>query len=439
MTQRSVRRPRDGFAARLLLVILVASACSVPPSAEPAGPTPPPGASAVATGTAGPAQSDASAGPTTAPTPAGSPPPPFVPASVSVKLVPIATVDGAPLAFAAPPDGSGRLFVGTKEGRIWVLDGRSVRPDPLLDIRKLVSSGGEQGLLGVAVHPDFPSDPRVFVDYTDTGGNTVVSSFRLSGSSPERLDPTSEQWILRVNQPYANHNGGAIAFGPDGMLYVSLGDGGSGGDPEGNGQRLDTLLGKVLRLDINVPAGNSATYRIPLDNPFVGRAGVREEIWLLGLRNPWRMSFDRVTGDLWIGDVGQGDWEEIDVARAGIGGTNFGWNVAEGNHCFKPSRNCRTTGLTLPVTEYGHNLGCTVIGGTVYRGTVQTPLLGGYLFADYCSGRAWAVAADGNGPVKPVRVGTFGSGIVAFGEDEAGEIYVANLDGTVSRVVASVR
>lgn len=423
----------------MVVLILIVAACSTQPSVAPAGTSPPPTGSPTATGTVGPGPSGPTNRPTTAPTPTGSPSPPFVPASVSVKLEPVASVDGAPLAFAAPPDGSGRLFVGTKEGRIWVLDGTSVRPDPLLDIRNLVSAGGEQGLLGIAVHPDFPSDPRVFVDYTDTGGNSVVSSFRTSGSNPDRLDPASEQWVIRVNQPYANHNGGAVAFGPDGMLYVSLGDGGSGGDPHGNAQRLDTLLGKVLRLDVNVPAGDSATYRIPLDNPFVGRGEARGEIWLLGLRNPWRMSFDRATGDLWIGDVGQGDWEEVDVARAGISGTNFGWNVTEGSHCFKPSRNCRTTGLMPPVTEYGHALGCTVIGGAVYRGTAQPPLLGGYLFADYCSGRAWAVAADGNGPVKPVRVGTFGSGIVAFGEDGSGELYVANLDGTISRVIASGR
>ena len=423
----------------MLFVILIVAACSAPPSAAPSGPTPTPSASAATTGTPDPGPSGPTDGPTAAPTPTHAPSPPFVPATISVKLEPVATVEGAPLAFAAPPDGSGRLFIGTKEGRIWVLDGTSVRPDPLLDIRTLVSTGGEQGLLGVAVHPDFPTDPRVFVDYTDTSGNTVVSSFRTSTSNPARLDPSTEQWIIRVNQPYPNHNGGAVAFGPDGMLYVSLGDGGSGGDPDGNGQRLDTLLGKVLRLDVNVPAGNSATYRIPADNPFVGRAGARGEIWLYGLRNAWRMAFDRATGDLWIGDVGQGDWEEIDVARAGIGGTNLGWNVTEGNHCFKPSRNCRTTDLTAPVTEYGHDLGCTVIGGTVYRGTAQPLLLGGYLFADYCSGRAWAIAADGAGSVKPVRVGTFGSGVVAFGEDGSGEIYVANLDGTISRVVASVR
>lgn len=439
MIQRSLRGRNEGLAMGLLVVILAASACSAPPSAAPSGLAATPSTSMAVPTTVGPGPSDTTGGPSTAPTSTAATSPPFVAVSVSVRLEPVATVDGAPLAFAAPPDGSGRMFVGTKEGRIWVLDGTSVRPDPLLDIRKLVSSGGEQGLLGVAVHPEFPSDPRVFVDYTDTGGTTVVSSFRLSGSNPDRLDPATEQWIIRVNQPYANHNGGAVAFGPDGMLYVSLGDGGSGGDPDGNGQRLDTLLGKVLRLDIDGPAGSSASYRIPPDNPFVGRAGVREEIWLYGLRNPWRMAFDRATGDLWIGDVGQGDWEEIDVARTGISGTNFGWNVLEGSHCFKPSRNCQTTGLTPPVTEYGHDVGCTVIGGTVYRGAAQTPLLGGYLFADYCSGRAWAIAADGDGPVAPVRVGTFGSGIVAFGEDGSREIYIANLDGTISRVVASVR
>ncbi len=439
MIQHSLRRPNAGLARRLLFVILIVATCSAPPSAAPSGPTPPPTASPTATGTAGPGPSGPTIGPTTVPPPTHAPSPPFVPASVSVKLEPVATVEGAPLAFAAPTDGSDRLFVGTKEGRIWVLDGTSVRPDPLLDIRNLVSTGGEQGLLGVAVHPDFPSDPRVFVDYTDTGGNTVVSSFRLSGSNPDRLDPATEQWVLRVNQPYPNHNGGAVAFGPDGMLYVSLGDGGSGGDPNGNGQRLDTLLGKVLRLDVNVPVGNSATYVIPTDNPFVGRAGARGEIWLTGLRNPWRVAFDRATGDLWIGDVGQGDWEEIDVARAGVDGLNFGWNVMEGAHCFSPARDCQTTGLTPPVTEYGHNLGCTIIGGAVYRGTAQPLLVAGYLFTDYCSGRAWAIPADGDGLVKPVRVGTFGSGIVAFGEDGSGEIYVANLDGTISRVVASVR
>ncbi|TAL13568.1 MAG: glucose dehydrogenase [Chloroflexota bacterium] len=422
----------------LCLSVLVAS-CSTPPTAPPSAPGPSPAASVLPTASgASPAPTGSTNAPTPSPTPAATPAPPFVPEAVSVTLDPVASVAGGPLAFAAPRDGSGRLFVGAKDGRVWILDGGSVSSSALLDIRTLVSTGGEQGLLGLAVHPDFPADPRVFVDYTDTGGDTVVSSFRISAGDPGRLDSGSEQWVLRVAQPYPNHNGGALAFGPDGMLYVSLGDGGSGGDPEGNGQRLDTLLGKVLRLDVSIPAGGPATYRIPPDNPFVNRAGARGEIWLTGLRNPWRMAFDRATGDLWIGDVGQGDWEEIDVARTGASGLNFGWNVMEGAHCFSPARGCPTTGLVGPVTEYGHDLGCTVIGGLVYRGAAQ-PLVGGYVFADYCSGRMWAIPAAGDGPVAPVRVGTAGSGIVAFGEDAAGEMYAANLDGTIARVIASTR
>lgn len=425
--------------AVVVLVVTVAlAACSSERTPGPSDQGPSPSSSPAATGSVGPNPSVTNP-PSPAPTPSPTPGPPFVASSISVTLELVATVPGGPLAFAAPPDGSGRLFVGAKDGRIWVLEGASVAADPLLDIRELVSNGGEQGLLGIAVHPDFPVDPRVFVDYTDTDGNTVVSSFRVDAANPGRLDRASEQWVLRVTQPYPNHNGGALAFGPEGMLYVSLGDGGSGGDPKGNGQRLDTLLGKVLRLDVNVPAGGPATYAIPADNPFEGRAGARGEIWLTGLRNPWRMAFDRATGDLWIGDVGQGDWEEVDVARAGVGGLNFGWNVMEGAHCFSPARGCRTAGLTRPVTEYGHDLGCTIIGGVTYRGTAHPLLVGGYLFTDYCSGRAWAIPAAGDGPVRPVRVGSFGSGVAAFGEDASGEVYVANLDGTISMLIASAR
>jgi glucose/arabinose dehydrogenase len=356
-----------------------------------------------------------------------------------VTLAPVATIPGGPLAIAAPPDGTGRLFVAAKDGRVWILDGGTVRPTPLLDLRELVSDGGEQGLLGIAVHPDFPGDPRVFVDYTDRGGNTVVASYALAAGAADRLDPASATWIITVNQPFPNHNGGALAFGPGGKLYVSLGDGGSADDPLGRGQRTDTLLGKILRLDVNVPAGATRPYLIPPDNPFAGTSGVRPEIWLTGLRNPWRMSFDRRTGDLWIGDVGQGSWEEVDVARRGISGLNFGWARMEGRHCHEPASGCDPSGITMPVAEYGHDEGCTVIGGNVYRGVAQPLLAGLYLFADYCSGRLWAIPAASDGPTEPVRVGTATPGIAAFGEDEEGELYAANLDGTISRLVAARR
>jgi glucose/arabinose dehydrogenase len=399
-----------------------------------------------ATATESPAVPDGSVAPTptaAAPPGSGSPAPPggsFDPKTVSVALEKVATVDGGPLAFAAPDDGSDRLFVAAKDGRLWALHVDDVQSEPALDLRSLVSSGSEQGLLGVALAPTFPEDPRVFVDYTDVDGNTVVASYVLLAGEATRFDPKSAVWILAVNQPYANHNGGALAFGPDGMLYVSFGDGGSGGDPLGNGQRTDTLLGKILRLDIRKGAGGTGPYAIPADNPFVGVADARPEIWLYGLRNPWRLSFDRATGDMWIGDVGQDAWEEVDIAPAGVGGLNFGWNTMEGNHCFSPREGCSTSGITPPVTEYGHDNGaCTVIGGDVYRGTEQPLLVGGYVFADYCSGQMWAIAADADGPRDPVPVGTAGSGIAAFGEDAGGELLAANLDGTISRLVATAR
>ncbi|MEO5917993.1 MAG: PQQ-dependent sugar dehydrogenase, partial [Candidatus Limnocylindrales bacterium] len=332
-----------------------------------------------------------------------------------------------------------RVFVAAKDGRIWILQGQTVVATPLLDLRELVSKGGEQGLLGLAVHPEFPADPRVFVDYTDKSGDTVVASYRLAVDDPDRLDASTEKRILEVDQPHSRHNGGALAFGPDGMLYIALGDGGGAGDQAGNAQRTDTLLGKVLRIDVNVPAGTVPPYAIPAGNPFAGSNSARQEIWLLGLRNAWRMSFDRSTGALWIGDVGQGAWEEIDVAGPGLGGLNFGWRVREGRHCYAPSSGCDSTGLTDPVSEYGHDLGCTVIGGAVYRGSAQPLLIGGYLFADYCSGRLWTIAAAGSGYREPILVGTTGGGIAAFGEDSMGELFAANLDGTISLVVVTAR
>jgi glucose/arabinose dehydrogenase len=278
----------------------------------------------------------------------------------------------------------------------------------------------------------------VFVDYTNASGDSVIASYRLAPGEENRLDPGSAVQLLLVGQPFPNHNGGALAFGPDGQLYVSFGDGGSGGDPQGNGQKLDTTLGKILRIDVD-HRGNGRAYGIPAGNPFTNDPLQRPEIWLYGLRNPWRMAFDRATGDLWIGDVGQGAWEEVDVDRAGKGGLNYGWNRMEGAHCYEPRQGCDQSGLTMPVTEYGHPEGCVVIGGDVYRGDAYPAFKGAYLFADYCSGQLYAIDASSSGPTPPVKVGTTGQGLAAFGEDEAGELYAANLDGTISRVVLGSR
>jgi glucose/arabinose dehydrogenase len=240
-----------------------------------------------------------------------------------------------------------------------------------------------------------------------------------------------------VDQPFANHNGGATLFGPDGSLYVFLGDGGSGGDPHNNGQSRRALLGKALRLDVDGATG-SLGYLIPPDNPFVDGDGL-DEIWHTGLRNPWRATFDRATGDLWIGDVGQSSWEEIDVARAGTSGLNFGWNRMEGAHCFPPGGDCRGDAFTPPVSEYGRELGCTVIGGYVYRGSRYPALVGAYLFGDYCSGRIFAIDSAASDLVAPVQVGSADGNISAFGEDADGELYVLTLGGAISRVVAAQR
>lgn len=359
--------------------------------------------------------------------------------AASVTLEPYATVKGGPLAIVAPRDGTGRLFVASQDGLAWVVRDGKTSAVPLLDVRDNFTTGGERGLLGLAVHPRFPADPRIFVDYTDANGDTVVSSFRINAADPNRVDPDSEAVILQVDQPASNHNGGAIVFGPDGYLYISLGDGGGGNS--GNGQKLDTLLGKILRIDVD--ATSVAPYGIPADNPFAHTAGARPEIWLYGLRNPWRTSFDPETGDFWIGDVGASAWEEVDVirsggsGRAGAGGQNLGWDVMEGAHCLDGSTSCRTEGLTLPVTEYGHDQGCTVIGGAVYRGAVYPMLRGLYVFDDACSGTVFAIDATTSALVKPTIVGTFEGSPVSFGEDQAAELYVANLDGTISRVVAA--
>ena len=406
------------------------------------GPTLLPSVPIAPTATPGPT---VTAGPTVRPEPTptalpSSPGPTSTPAAgwepPALALAPV--IDGleAPLFVGHAGDGSGRLFVIEQGGRIRVIrDGRLV-PDPFLDIGGRISSGGERGLLGLAFSPGYSDDGRFFVNYTDPAGDTAVAEYRVSADDPDRADPASERVVLRIDQPYPNHNGGGLAFGPDGLLWIGTGDGGAGGDPEGRAQRLDTLLGKFLRIDPDPQDG--APYAAPADNPFVGREGVRPEIWALGVRNPWRFSFDRATGDLWIGDVGQGEWEEIDVLRAGTsGGANLGWKVMEGSHCFEPATGCSTAGLVLPVAEYDHGQGCSVTGGVIYRGAAIPGLAGTYLFGDFCSGTMWSLDAGASQPASRVLAETE-LAIAAFGEDEAGELYVADLaGGRVLRVVAA--
>ena len=339
--------------------------------------------------------------------------------------------------LTAPPGDTTRLFIVEKTGAIRIWKAGAILPRPFLDIATRVSRGSEQGLLGLAFHPLYAGNGRFYVDFTDPAGDTRVVEFLVSGD-PDSASATERQ-ILFVDQPYANHNGGQIAFGPDGYLYVGMGDGGSGGDPENRAQNPAELLGKLLRIDVNAPDPGAGTeYSIPSDNPFRGRQGYRPEIWALGLRNPWRFSFDRATGDLYIGDVGQDRWEEIDFEPAGAGGRNYGWNVMEGTHCYAAAT-CEQTGLTLPVAEYSHDDGCSITGGYVNRGQDYPALAGQYIFTDYCTGNLWAVnAADtlASGSADITRYGVAPINPTGFGEDEAGELYLVNGSGEIYRLTA---
>jgi glucose/arabinose dehydrogenase len=338
-------------------------------------------------------------------------------------------------------DGSGRLFVVEQTGQIKILKNGKVAPVPFLDLSASVSRGGEQGLLGVAFHPNYRSNGKLYVSYTDLNGNSVIREYRVSTASADRVDGSSGRTILRLRQPYANHNGGNIAFGPDGDLYIGFGDGGSAGDPGNRAQNLGVLFGKLLRIDVNRRTG-TLPYGIPSDNPFVGRSGL-DQIWAYGLRNPWRWSFDRATGDLWIGDVGQDAWEEVDRALASHDrnagrGLNFGWKGMEASHCYSPSTGCSRTGTTLPLTEYGHINGrCSITGGYLYRGSAYPDLVGAYLFADYCSGEIWYVDRGAARGATPIRALTTTALITSFGQDEAGELYLTDGNGTVYRLTDS--
>ena len=360
---------------------------------------------------------------------------PVEPAPATAVLREVATGLDFPLFLTAPAGDAARLFVVEKTGRIRVVKNGALLPQPFLDLSGRVSRGTEQGLLGLAFHPQYAANGRFVVNYTNSAGDTRVSVFRVT-ANPDVADPSSEQVIFAVDQPFANHNGGMVVFGPDGKLYLGLGDGGSGGDPNGNGQNKGVLLGKILRMDLS----GAGQLSVPADNPFVGQAGARPEIWSYGLRNPWRFSFDRSTGDLYIGDVGQNAREEVDLSLAAAGGgrgLNYGWNIVEGIACYDPPTGCNRTGLTPPVLDYDHGSGCSVIGGYVYRGQAIPALRGRYFYADYCGGWVRSFLAEGTTATEQRDWPSLRPGglVTSFGEDAAGELYVMISSGKVFRIV----
>jgi glucose/arabinose dehydrogenase len=339
--------------------------------------------------------------------------------------------------------GDARLFVVEQAGRIRIVSDGQLVGMPFLDLAARVSSDGERGLLGLAFHPSYAANGLFFVNYTrEPDGATVISRFRRLAGDPQRADPASEAILLVIPQPFSNHNGGQLQFGPDGRLYVALGDGGAADDPMCNAQRNDSLLGKLLRLDVDSGADSAPFYSVPADNPFVGLGGFADEVWVVGLRNPWRFSFDRTTGDLLIGDVGQGDFEEVNFAPAGAqAGRNYGWRFMEGDSCRNPAGGLCPIGLscfhpsfTAPVVTYSHGSSdCSITGGYVYRGAMIPDLDGHYLFGDFCSG-AVRVARDTGGGWQVEDTGVVVPSLTSFGEDAAGEIYLVSLDSTLRRL-----
>ncbi len=411
---------------------LAAATLPALPTAAPPRPT--------ATATQPPTEPPAIPSPAPTPVPATS-----TPASLSLdpQAYSLARVAGGlqePVFLTHAGDGSGRLFVVEQPGTIRILEAGAAADGgaaPFLDITERVrDTSNEQGLLGLAFHPDYAANGYFFVNYTDNNGDTVVARYTVS-SDPDRADPDSERVVLQIAQPYPNHNGGALAFGPDGFLYIGMGDGGAGGDPQNNAQNPLSLLGKLLRIDVNTGA-DDAPYALPADNPFITRAEVRPEIWALGLRNPWRFSFDQLTGDLYIGDVGQNAIEEVDFQPAGSpGGENYGWRFYEGSRPYQDAGSA-PAGVVPPIAEYTHaEGGCSVTGGYVYRGAALPALHGVYLFADYCTGRIWALARDAGGAWQRQPFSQAAFQVSAFGQDAAGELYLlSHRGGEVYQLVA---
>ena len=366
---------------------------------------------------------------TLTPAPASTPAPAATPAPGGYRAIPAFPAIDFPqmLGLQLIPGDERHALVLSKDGVVRRADlaDEAAVPAVFIDVSdKLIQDPGlEEGLLGLAFAPDYASSGRFYLYYS--AGNprrAVISRFVGSG---ERADPATEHVLLQIDEPYANHNGGALAFGPDGNLYIGVGDGGSGGDPHGNGQNRDALLGKILRIDVSGPG-----YAIPSGNPFAAGGG-RPEIWAYGLRNPWRISFDPENGRLWVADVGQNKWEEVDVIDRG---GNYGWNIMEGTHCFKPSDGCDMSGLIQPMAEYGHDLGCSVTGGFVYHGASMPELRGWYLYGDYCSGRVWALNAhDGRG-APPGELANTGAAISSFAQDAQGEPYIVTFDEKILKL-----
>ncbi len=365
----------------------------------------------------------------------------------ALKLTQVENGFDRPLTAKSPDGDTERLFVAEQHaGVIHIVKNGSTLTTPFMDISdRVISSGNERGLLAIAFHPGFMQNGRFFVHYTANGttassGSTVVSEFAATGDT---ADPSTEKVLLTQAQPESNHNGGTIEFGPDGMLYIGLGDGGGAGDQHGNpgnGQSTDTLLGKILRIDVDGAKASGKEYGIPAGN--MTGSGVAPELWAYGLRNPWRSTFDACTGDFYIGDVGQNAWEEIDVQpKSASSGINYGWRVMEGTHCYNPASGCDQSGKQLPVAEYSHSQGCSVTGGYVYRGSAIPGLRGTYIYADYCSGRFWSFAWSGGAVTakditSEINPGTSVKQITSFGQDANGELYVVSQGGTIYRIEA---
>jgi glucose/arabinose dehydrogenase len=356
--------------------------------------------------------------------------------TTAIQLQPLVSGLTNPLGLEQPGDSSGRLFVAQQGGTIVIIQNGALLAQPFLDISSKIAMGSEMGLLGLTFHPGFAQNGKFYLNYTRSVSGqiqSVIAEYRLAAGNANVADPASERILLTVNQigNFQNHKAGQLAFGPDGFLYFGLGDGGGEGDPFGNGQNTQTLLGKMMRIDVN-NLSPGLQYAIPTDNPFVAGGG-RPEIFAVGFRNPWRFSFDRASGRLFAGDVGQNNFEEVDIVQKG---QNYGWNTMEGMHCFNPPSGCNMTGLTLPIAEYSHSEGDAIIGGFVYHGSLLSDLQGAYIFGDLGTGKIWELVEGPPNTFTRTLLNQTGLTISSFGQDQNGELYVVDIgNGRVLKIV----